>query len=47
MISVVEVEQLHELLIENFGGSHGIREFSLPFFERFVLIYSHSMNELL
>jgi death-on-curing protein len=26
MISVAEVEQLHKLLIDNFGGSHGIRD---------------------
>lgn len=26
MISVVEVEQLHKLLIDQFGGSHGIRD---------------------
>ncbi len=26
MISVVEVEQLHKLLIDQFGGSHGVRD---------------------
>jgi death-on-curing protein len=26
MISIVEVEQLHKRLIDNFGGSHGIRD---------------------
>jgi death-on-curing protein len=26
MISVHEVEQLHHTLIENFGGSHGVRD---------------------
>ena len=26
MISVTEVEQLHRLLIDNFGGSQGIRD---------------------
>lgn len=26
MISVSEVEQLHKLLIEHFGGAHGIRD---------------------
>ncbi len=26
MILVAEVEQLHKLLIDNFGGSHGIRD---------------------
>jgi death on curing protein len=27
MIPIKEVEQLHRILIENFGGSHGIRDF--------------------
>lgn len=26
MISREEVEQIHQILIENFGGSHGIRD---------------------
>ena len=27
MISVKEVEKIHRVLIDNFGGSHGIRDF--------------------
>lgn len=26
MIQVTEVEQLHKLLIDNFGGSYGVRD---------------------
>jgi hypothetical protein len=26
MISISEIEQLHKILISNFGGSHGLRD---------------------